>query len=74
MAIALLVLVFIAMAAIEIPPLWREKSWREVTVFGVIWVLALALDSALALGVKLPNPTEGIERVVAPIQHFLFGG
>jgi heme/copper-type cytochrome/quinol oxidase subunit 1 len=60
----LLIAVFAAMALYQVPLLIREKLWRELAAFSFIWILAFSLSLLLTLGVELPSPTDGIERII----------
>lgn len=59
-----LLLTFAGMGLLEIPPLIRQRQWQELAAFSVLWALGLALSLTQALGLKLPNPTRGIEFLV----------
>lgn len=51
-----LTIVYIIIAAFQIPSLIRQKCWRELTVFTLFWTLAFTFALLLALGVKIPSP------------------
>jgi hypothetical protein len=70
----LLVLAFLAMVAWEVPYLLREKLWRELTVFSVLWLLGFALSFLLTIGVELPSPADGIEYLIKQGAKVFLGG
>ncbi|MBB6731187.1 hypothetical protein [Cohnella zeiphila] len=51
----------------EVPRQWKQRSWRDLSVFGVILVCASVLLSLESYQVKLPNPLAGIEWVLRSI-------
>ncbi|MDI3279871.1 MAG: hypothetical protein QJR13_00670 [Bacillota bacterium] len=67
--IALLVLSFLLLAAAEGRPLVRERLWRELAVFLVLWAVALAWSLEQALGLTALNPTDGIIWVLERLLH-----
>ncbi|MCI8360774.1 MAG: hypothetical protein HFE86_05485 [Clostridiales bacterium] len=59
---------FFLLALIGLPALIREKRWRELGVFAVLWLLAAALAFLLAAGVYPPSPLESFRGLA---QHLL---
>ncbi|NLG25121.1 MAG: hypothetical protein GX558_07170 [Clostridiales bacterium] len=51
----LVVVCFALIAAIDLPPLIRQKSWREMAVMAALWCVGAALAVLLARGVVLPS-------------------
>ncbi len=51
---------FLLLAVLGVPALVREKSWRELAVFAVIWLLAAVLAFLLAAGQRPHSPLEGV--------------
>ncbi|MEW6661842.1 MAG: hypothetical protein ACOY9Y_14760 [Bacillota bacterium] len=62
--VLLLVGIFMAMAFYEVTILSREKLWRELAAFSLLWIMALGLSLLLTLGVPLPSPTDGIVYII----------
>lgn len=46
---------------IEVPALFRDKMYRELLCFGLLWVLAFVYASLVALDVPLPTVVEVLE-------------
>lgn len=67
--IFLLIIVFIGIALFEVPGLIRKKYWRELTVFSIFLLLAFILSLLQTIGVKIPNPTKGMQYLVKDILH-----
>lgn len=70
--IVLLLVAFAVIAVCELPPLIREKRWRELTAFAVLYVLALALSSMLTLGVTPPSPMRGVMYLIKDVLHLSY--
>ena len=47
-----------AMLVMQLPPLIKEKQWGELAAFLILWIIASAYASLVALDVLLPSPTE----------------
>ena len=56
MNLFLITVAFLSLAAYEVLPLIREKSWRELITAGCIWLLGFTLSVLLVLRVPLPSP------------------
>lgn len=69
--IVLLILVFIAIIALEAPGLVKKKMWRELTAFSVLLVIGMYLSFGQVLKLPVPNPTRGIEAVFQPVTQFI---
>ncbi len=69
--IVLLSLVFVAIIALEVPPLVRQKMWRELAAFGLLLVVGMIYSFGQALDLPLPNPTDGIMAIFEPISRYL---
>jgi hypothetical protein len=62
--IFLLVILYAVLILIDVPPLIREKSRRELIVYCVLISLAFAIALLLILHVKMPNPVKSTQYVV----------
>lgn len=71
MLVLLLLIIFTAIIWFEVPPLIKKKMWGELIVFSVLMTLGMFLSIAQTVGVKLPNPTKGIEAIFKPITDLL---
>lgn len=69
--IILLILVFAAIIALEVPGLLRKKMWRELAAFSVLLLIGMVLSFGQVLKLPLPNPTRGIEAVFRPVSQYL---
>jgi len=58
--------------AIELPPLVRKKMWGEVAAFSILMLIGSFLSLALALGIKLPNPTEYLMTLLQPFSDLIY--
>ena len=69
--IILLIIIFIFIGLIQILSLIRKKYWRELVWFCILHTLSFVLCLLLAVGVKLPNLTKGINTFLYNINlHF----
>ncbi|HHT71972.1 MAG TPA: hypothetical protein GX016_10510 [Firmicutes bacterium] len=71
--IFLLVLMYLAVSAFEVPKLVKEKKWRDLLVFSLFMLAAIGLSLPVAMGVKIPNPSRYITRFLAPISKAIMG-
>ncbi len=67
--IIFLIIVFAIIALINVPPLIREKQWRELTVYSGFFALAVTLSMLLALGVDIPSPIKGVQYIIKDVLH-----
>ncbi|AFV06281.1 hypothetical protein DCF50_p2278 [Dehalobacter sp. CF] len=65
--IFLLTITFVAIGLFEVPALVRNKHWRELTVFSVLFVSAFILALLQAADVKIPSPVKGVEYLIKDI-------
>ncbi len=59
-----LIIIFMLIAFIEIPRLFRERLWRELVAFSVFFTIGFLLSLLQVLGIKVPNPNEGIKTLI----------
>ncbi|MGB9859447.1 MAG: hypothetical protein ACPLQP_05885 [Moorellaceae bacterium] len=71
MFIVLILLAFLLIAWGDAVPLYRQKRYRELVVMAIVWSLGLALSLAMVLNMPLPNPTDWMERLLAPLSRLL---
>jgi len=64
MNVFLLLSAFLGITLFEVPGLIQKRYWRELIAFFVFLSIAFILSFLLTIGVKIPNPTKGIEYVV----------
>ena len=61
------IILFLALASLDIVPLYHQKMWKEITVHTFFTVISLALALALILGIEVINPTDVIEAIFKPL-------
>ncbi|MDK2888973.1 MAG: hypothetical protein PWP72_1851 [Thermoanaerobacter sp.] len=71
MEIALLSLLFIAIIVLQVPPLVKQKMWRELVAYSVLMVVAMFYSYGLALNIPLPNPARVVEIVFTPVTSMI---
>lgn len=71
MSIVFLVLAFVFIALWQVPPLLKGHS-KELVTFSILMLFAFTLAILQIMGVKLPNPTRGIEFLVRQITTVRF--
>jgi len=70
-----LLLVFIAFAgitALDLPHMVKNKQWRDLTIYSIIFSLVLALGVLVALDVNVPSPIKAIEAFYRDVLHLSF--
>ena len=66
-----LILVFIAVFAIEAPALIKNYQWKEFAAFAVILILGMTLSVAQVLRLNFPTPTDITEVIFKPISEMV---
>ncbi|HBC25847.1 MAG TPA: hypothetical protein DC013_00385 [Ruminococcaceae bacterium] len=51
-----LIFIFLAILGIDLPPLIRSRNRREIVVYSLVYLFALALCFLYAAGVEIPSP------------------
>lgn len=67
-----IIMVSIGITIYEVPNLLKKNSKKELVVFSILLILALALSIAEILYEDLPNPLDGITMIYKPVSDFLF--
>ncbi|MEF2966721.1 hypothetical protein V3851_12845 [Paenibacillus sp. M1] len=58
---------------IEIPSFFRQKQWKEMTIFALVLLMGIALAIAHKLQLPLSNLTLAAENAVKPLTKAIFG-
>ncbi|ADI01080.1 MAG TPA: hypothetical protein GXX39_09645 [Syntrophothermus lipocalidus] len=61
--LALLILLFLVIILIDVPPLLRDKMYRELAVFSVLMAIAVLYSLGQFYNWPLPNPVRALETV-----------
>jgi len=69
--LALLILGFLAIIALEVPVMNAKGQKAEQRAFWVLLALGFALSLALVQRWPVPNPTHFLEAVFAPVSNML---
>lgn len=62
--IVTVIVIYLIMGVIEIPPLYTKKEKKELVVYCMFFSIAFVMSLLLSLGVEIPNPTEGIKVII----------
>jgi hypothetical protein len=68
--IKLLLILAVPICLLEGIPLFREKKWPELSVFGILIGVTLLLGIGDALG--WPPPLEMLQRLLRPVGEIIF--
>ncbi len=60
----MLIIIFILIAIVQYPKLINTESRREVIIFTVFLVFAFVFSILQKIGVEIPSPYSGIEKIV----------
>lgn len=66
MFLLLLTLALFAIVLFDAPRLVKEKMWKELAVFFLIWSIGAVMSVAAVQGIDLPNPTDLLEKIFGP--------
>jgi hypothetical protein len=70
--IFLVILVFGAVALLQIPALVKQKYWRELIAFSLLHIIAFTLSLLYVSGVLLPSPMPFLKYVVQDVLHIKY--
>ncbi|TXK71919.1 hypothetical protein [Paenibacillus sp. N3.4] len=56
----------------EIPRMWMEESYKELSILSVITLLVTLVSTAQSLYVHMPNPLNWIEAVLGPYPRMVY--
>ena len=63
--------IFFLMGLIQIPPLVREKKWRDFTVYFTLYILAFLNAFAYVLNYPFPSPPLALTALMNTIYRLL---
>lgn len=66
MGFLLVILVFGAMIAFEVPRLWRDRLWSDLVAFAIPWSVGFIYAVYILLDREAPSPVTWIEALFAP--------
>lgn len=55
----------------EIPQLFKNKCWREISVFILLLLVGMTLSILLIKDVTIPNPLDWITNIYNPFTSFM---
>ena len=72
MLIALIVMMTGGVATwIQVPPLWKQKKWREIFFFSFTLLFAIVLAICKGLRLPVPSPLNGFAAIMRPFSEWL---
>lgn len=71
--LAVLLIIYASIIWLEVPPLVRSRSWRELTAFVIFSLIALALGIPWSLGYKIFFPSQALIDFFEPIARVVLG-
>jgi predicted MFS family arabinose efflux permease len=63
---------FAGIAALDLPGMIKNRLWRDLAIYLVIFVLVLTLAALMALGVEVPSPIKMIQVLYRDVLHLSF--
>lgn len=67
--IILLLIGFAGIALLDAPKLIKSKSWKELTVFSILFIFAFTISLLQIWGIKFPSPIKGIQYIIKDLLH-----
>lgn len=61
MNIIMVILSFAGMAALDLPNMVKNKRWRDLIIYSILFLLVFALGIAVALNINVPSPIKAIQ-------------
>jgi hypothetical protein len=71
--IVFLLAAFAALILLEVPGLIKKKLWRELTVYSVLMLLALAISVLYLEHIQIPNPVKNTQYYLKDVFEHLLG-
>lgn len=60
----LIIIVFAFIAWLEMVPLYRRRMMKELSLYAVLYTIALVLSLLMSFGVEIPSVARMIENIV----------
>ncbi|MCD9022869.1 hypothetical protein [Cohnella silvisoli] len=74
MKIMMITIGFILLAGWDVPSLLKKNRKKDLVVYSLFMITALILGILVALHVRLPNPSKGLEAIFKPLSSLLKAG
>ncbi|NDI33190.1 hypothetical protein [Chengkuizengella sediminis] len=68
-----IIIVAALIAYFEISPMANKKEIKDLWVFSFLLLIGTVLSIMLAIGVPIPNPLDGVTKVLKPVTNFILG-
>ncbi|MBE6828577.1 MAG: hypothetical protein E7519_00045 [Ruminococcaceae bacterium] len=72
MNLLLVIIVFIGIALLDLPDMIKNKRWRDLAIYSVIFLLVFVLGTLMAFDVKVPSPIKAIQAFYQNVLHLSF--
>lgn len=67
--IIIVIISYIIIIFLDFIPIYKNNNKREIAVYSILLLFALVISILLSLKVKIPSPSEPIEKAV----NFIYG-
>ncbi|PYI54947.1 hypothetical protein [Paenibacillus flagellatus] len=68
-----ILLIAAAIAAFELPSLWRNELKKDAAFFAFLLLFGTGLSMAQAMQADIPNPLDWIAYVYKPLSDWIYG-
>lgn len=72
MNVFLVLVAFAAIAAANLPNLIKDKLWRDLIIYAVIFLPTLVLGVLVVVGVAVPSPIKAVQALYRDVLHLSF--
>ena len=72
MTLCLIGLAFVLMALFDVPSMVRNKEWKNLVVYSVIFLFVLTIGVLISFSVEIPSPIKAIQFFYENILHLSF--
>ncbi|NLU50705.1 MAG: hypothetical protein GXX09_09945 [Syntrophomonadaceae bacterium] len=59
--IILLIFIFLVIILIDVPPLVKQRMWKDLAAFSVLFIIGVVYSLGVFYDWPLPNPVKGLE-------------
>ncbi len=63
----IIIIIYLIIGIVEMYPLYKKNQKKELILYSVLFFVAFVMSLLLSLGIEIPSPADGIEKIVKGI-------